>query len=298
MQAAVIINPVAGKSMDILRVLNDFFVKNDISWKPYVTQRKGHATKLVAKALTKKPGMILVYGGDGTVMEAAHGLIGTDVPLLVIPGGTANVVAKEFGIPQNVEQALQLVKKGNTVPVDTFSSSDQLGFIRINHGLFANAIITAKREQKEQLGTLAYTVESLKQVFNLEKTTYQITVDNKEIETEGLGASITNLASVGLASLKFHAKVQPHDGLLDLIVIKNLDVDLVSSIRNQTVWSSKADSIEHYQGKRVAIKLPKQENIIVDDNLQTTDLINSFVSNKRLQVVVPRKYEFNHPTKN
>ena len=62
------------------------------------TERPRHATELVAACLGEALDLVAVAGGDGTVGEVAEALLGTDVPIAILPTGTANVVAREYGI--------------------------------------------------------------------------------------------------------------------------------------------------------------------------------------------------------
>lgn len=69
------------------------------------TERPGHATELAREALATSPDLVAVCGGDGTVAETAAGLVGTDVPIAILPGGTTNVVAREFGLGRTIPEA-------------------------------------------------------------------------------------------------------------------------------------------------------------------------------------------------
>jgi diacylglycerol kinase family enzyme len=96
----VVINPASGKAEPILSILNQVLHPHDIAWYNSVTHEAGDCTGLVREALERKVDLVAVYGGDGTVMEAANGLMGSEIPLLVLPGGTGNVFSIEIGIPR------------------------------------------------------------------------------------------------------------------------------------------------------------------------------------------------------
>lgn len=76
------------------------------------TEGPGHATRIVEESLKEEPDIIVVDGGDGTVSEAAAPLLGTDVALALLPGGTSNVLAIELGIPLDRWQAQKLIVRG------------------------------------------------------------------------------------------------------------------------------------------------------------------------------------------
>lgn len=64
-----------------------------------ITARREHAGELAADAVDRDFDVALAFGGDGTINEVAQGLVGTDVALGVLPGGTTNVMARSLGIP-------------------------------------------------------------------------------------------------------------------------------------------------------------------------------------------------------
>src|SRR5205807_4848035 len=80
-----------------------------IDWEVRVTKKQGDACRYAQQAVAAHVDVVAAYGGDGTVMEVASGLLGTDIPLAIFPGGTANVMAVELGIPIDLAQACALV---------------------------------------------------------------------------------------------------------------------------------------------------------------------------------------------
>jgi diacylglycerol kinase (ATP) len=71
------------------------------------TEAAGHATELARDAVTSGADLVLVLGGDGTINEVANGMIPSHVPLGVLPGGTANVLANELGLGNSLERAIE-----------------------------------------------------------------------------------------------------------------------------------------------------------------------------------------------
>ena len=76
----VIINPAAGQDEPILNVLNDVFHPAGVAWEISLTHKSGDATRLAAEAAAAGVDLVAAYGGDGTQMEVANGLLGTGVP--------------------------------------------------------------------------------------------------------------------------------------------------------------------------------------------------------------------------
>ncbi|MGH2353414.1 MAG: diacylglycerol/lipid kinase family protein, partial [Chloroflexota bacterium] len=106
---AVIINPAAGQDQPVLGTFNRVFQAAGVDWEVFVTKRGGDACRYAEAATRQDFDAVAVYGGDGTVAEVASGLIGGDVPMAIFPGGTANVMSSELGIPRDLAEACALI---------------------------------------------------------------------------------------------------------------------------------------------------------------------------------------------
>ena len=118
----VIINPVATKMSEKLRSLVVYALQGRYDVTTRLTDAKGHAIELCREAAEQGYDVVVAFGGDGTVNEAANGLAGTQTALTCLPGGSNNVVAKLLGIPTDVvdatEQLLHLADRWEPRTVD------------------------------------------------------------------------------------------------------------------------------------------------------------------------------------
>ncbi len=103
----VIVNPYATTVSDRLRNLVVHALQSRYEVTAFDTQRQGHATELVREAKDEGYDVVVAFGGDGTLNEAANGLAGTDVPLTHLPGGSTNVVCKMLGVPGEIVDATE-----------------------------------------------------------------------------------------------------------------------------------------------------------------------------------------------
>ncbi len=71
------------------------------------TEERGHATEICREAANEGYDVVVAFGGDGTVNEAANGLVGSDTPLTCLPGGSTNVFCRTLGIPNDVVDATE-----------------------------------------------------------------------------------------------------------------------------------------------------------------------------------------------
>src|SRR5215207_3843902 len=103
----VIVNPYATTMSVRLRQLVVYALQGRYEVEAIDTQRRNHATELCREAADEGYDVVVAFGGDGTVNEAANGLAGRDTPLTVLPGGSTNVYCRVLGIPEDVVDATE-----------------------------------------------------------------------------------------------------------------------------------------------------------------------------------------------
>jgi diacylglycerol kinase family enzyme len=106
-RALLIVNPFATAVSDRLRNLVVHALAARYEVEAVATEARGHATEIAAQAAREHYDVVIAFGGDGTVNEAANGLAGTGTPLSCLPGGSANVFCKLLGIPAEIVDATQ-----------------------------------------------------------------------------------------------------------------------------------------------------------------------------------------------
>jgi diacylglycerol kinase family enzyme len=103
----IIVNPYATTMSDRLKHLVVYALQGRYDVTAVETERKGHAIELTAEAARERYDVVVAFGGDGTVNEAANGLAGSSTPLTCLPGGSNNVYCKMLGIPNDVVDATE-----------------------------------------------------------------------------------------------------------------------------------------------------------------------------------------------
>ena len=103
----VIVNPYATTVSDRLRNLVVYALQGRFEVDAVDTEARGHATELCREAAHEGYDVVVAFGGDGTVNEAANGLLGSPTPLCCLPGGSANVFCKMLGIPGDIVDATE-----------------------------------------------------------------------------------------------------------------------------------------------------------------------------------------------
>src|SRR3954447_24652185 len=103
----IIVNPYASTVSDRLKHLVVYALQGRFEVDAVDTQARGHAIELCREAAHEGYDVVVAFGGDGTVNEAANGLVGSRTPLTCLPGGATNVYCRMLGIPNDVVDATE-----------------------------------------------------------------------------------------------------------------------------------------------------------------------------------------------
>lgn len=284
----VIINPASGIERPILRPLNHVLRAADFAWDVALTHQSGDAQRLAAEAALDGYDAVMIYGGDGAVMEAASGLAGTGVPLAIIPGGTGNVMSIELGIENDVAKAAELLMREQIAvrDVDMGQCGEQRFALRIATGYEADYVQNTTREAKERLGKLAYALTAMKQELKLVR--YQLTLDGEQVETEGYTCMVANSGSAGIPGMPLLSRISVSDGLLDVVIVQNLNfLSLLRQPVSASTEAARAQMVRHWQVRQVTVATEPAEVLIGDGELWGETPFSAQVLPGVMRVVVP-----------
>jgi YegS/Rv2252/BmrU family lipid kinase len=288
----IIINPTAGQDQALLGVLNNVFHKAGYQWDVSITNKAGDARRLAREAAEAGVDVVAAYGGDGTVMEVASGLIGTDVPLAIFPGGTANVMSLELGIPSDLAEASAIVCREEcvTVPIDMGQLDDDRYFIlRVGIGLEAAMVEGADRDLKNRLGTFAYALSALQALSAPTVSHYTLTIDGQQSECEGVACLICNSGNLGKAGIALSSAVSVRDGLLDVFVLQRADLPSLLSIAKDVLTQSDPATpvLQHWQGREIIVAAEPHQSTQADGEVLGQTPVTARVLPGAVRVIVP-----------
>jgi lipid kinase YegS len=188
-----------------------------------VTWELGDAERFARDAARSvpPPDAILAAGGDGTVNEVINGLSGTEVPFGIIPLGTANDFARQAGIPDDPDHAMDVVLHHPPVRIDTAQANDRR-FLNVSVGGVA-AEITAETPQgaKESLGVLAYALSGLRKLTDLKPYTARFRGADFDLQCKVLLFAVANGQRTG-GGTWIAPKASLTDGLIDVCIVEAL----------------------------------------------------------------------------
>jgi lipid kinase YegS len=188
---------------------------------PRVTWEAGDAEALAREAAARGADAVVAVGGDGTVNEVVNGLNGTDVPLGIIPLGTANDFARQVGIPDDPDHAMDVILRRKPARVDTAELNGRRFLNVSTAGVPAEATAETPLEIKEQLGPLAYMITGVRKFARLRRYAARVTGPGFELNTKFLFAAVGNARSTGGGS-RVTPRARVTDGLLDVCIIEHM----------------------------------------------------------------------------
>lgn len=214
----LIVNPASRRGGKLERRAVRAFEKAGVRHTVMRTQTPGHGAQLAA-AHAAEYDAIFTLGGDGTAIEVIGALAHSGPPVGILPGGTANVVARTLRTPARIGRAVEALLGGDEARVDLgVLSTGHRFMIGMGVGLDATMIAGAPGPLKRRFGFLAYVVAALKAFAKLEKFTVRLTVDGEAKEMRASAVLIANFGAVMNDLISFGDGIQRDDGLLNACV--------------------------------------------------------------------------------
>jgi YegS/Rv2252/BmrU family lipid kinase len=163
--------------------------------------------------------LLIAVGGDGTVSLVANACIQKNRTLGIIPAGTGNIMAKQFKIPVQTEQACKLLlEKKKPLCIDAFKINNQYRLMNIAVGSIAHIMKNTAAKDKKTFGLLAYLYKGLQHVFKVDKKQITLELDGTEHTLHAEEILITNFAYTGIGHIKIDNTSSPHDGVCEVFV--------------------------------------------------------------------------------
>lgn len=188
------------------------------------TTRPGDAGRLAAQGVADKVDVIAVYAGDGTTTQAVGGMIGSGIPLALIPGGTGNLLAGNLHLPRDPAKAALVVTRGVRRRIDLGKVERPKGVryfgVACGAGLDAQIMAGAPTARKKRWGSFAYVTATFQGMYGIKPVTHRITVDGVSRDMEAVVIIVANSGRVTSLHFDLGPNISLDDGWLDLLVIR------------------------------------------------------------------------------
>ena len=224
-KAILFYNTMAGQSNAHVhyKIIRSHFRKHHIQLVIYIIPDPLLDIKeIIRTGIAKGVDLFIAAGGDGTVSLIGNALVGTGLPLGILPLGTGNLLAKELGIPTSLQEALEIIttKDHHTENIDTFQINGHHYVLNVSVGVSPDVMATTPPEDKKKLGAMAYLFHLIQQLLGLKLHRFDVEFDHKRISVVASEIFVTNSRTIGFESLKWSEAVSLNDGKLDLFIIR------------------------------------------------------------------------------
>lgn len=184
-----------------------------------ITWDAGDGEALAGEAADRGTDVVVACGGDGTLNEVVNGLDGRDVPLGVVPLGTANDFARQTGIPEEADHAMDVILRRKPVRIDTASMNGRRFLNVSTGGVGAEATAETPADFKASLGPLAYAITAIRKLASDQTRHASFASAGFELETDFLAFAVGSARVTGGGTM-MTPDASVTDGLLDLCVIE------------------------------------------------------------------------------
>ena len=224
-----VVNPVAGNSNTNFRAeIENFFQPMSHVIHFFQLEKDTQATEIKEKIKQLRPRAVVAVGGDGTVKLVAECLIETDVPLGIVPAGSANGMAKELGIVINTNEALTAICNGTTRAIHTLKVNDHLCVHLSDIGI--NAWIVKKFHAEKKRGWKSYAKAAWKAIWRPQQLHVSMRINGVEIDRRAVMIVIANATKYGTGAV-INPEGSLADDVFEVVIVKKISLSEIFKMK-------------------------------------------------------------------
>ncbi|MCC5897878.1 MAG: methylglyoxal synthase [Phormidium sp. BM_Day4_Bin.17] len=292
--AHLIFNPAAGQGnpdRELAMIREQLQGRLDLN--VWITQADTDLKALVNRAIKSGTDLVIASGGDGTVSTVADALMNTEIPLGVIPRGTANAFASALGIPQNVPGACKLLLAGTTRVIDAARCNERTMILLAGIGFEADVVEWADREKKDRWGVLAYLWGGVQRFHEGDQFDAEIEIDGEVRQFRADAITIANLAPPTSILAQGFGETIPDDGVLEITIGTTENrlqaLNALTSMVGAAILKTETqrDDIICLRASKLRVTANPAKNIVIDGDVVETTPVEVECLPKALTVIAP-----------
>jgi diacylglycerol kinase (ATP) len=289
MEILIIGNPVAGngKAADrinrFVRILED----RGHEVETFLTRKPGDALSR-ASCIDIAPEQLVVAGGDGTINEVLNGLADPSrVPILHLPVGTANMLARDLGLPRGLKHLASVLERGKIRRVDMGLAGDRRFLLLLSAGFDAAVTEQVKHSRGKKLGYLGYCIPIMRTLTRHQPVELTVTIDDGE-SFAGQEIMVLNCRNYG-GYFVFADDARLDSGHFDITVFPDGRITSLfrCAIAGLTRQVSKLPGVRQIKGKRIRIESRVPVPVQMDGDYHGTTPVEVEIRPAAVPVIVP-----------
>jgi diacylglycerol kinase (ATP) len=282
-----IINPVSGgkSKTNWEEEIRAYFKTSPHNMEFFLLSGQNDNTSVAHHIESVNPDRLVAVGGDGTVKMIAELVKGKQIPIAIIPAGSANGMARELGIPLTVNEALEVAVNGDEKQIDLVRINNKESSIHLSD-IGLNAMLVKYFEGSKKRGMWGYGKAIFRVLYEKQKIHATITTDTEKINRKAYMIVIANARKYGTG-----ANINPDgdvsDGFFEVVVLRRLNlVEILKALL--TDRSFDPDKIEIFKTKTAVIETHHRSFFQVDGEYRgKTNKISAKILPAALKIMLP-----------
>lgn len=289
----LVVNPIAGNldKEGIIHAIRSETEARNLDLIIYETTGKKDKEAIKELLKEKKCSRVLVAGGDGTISMVAECLLNTDICLGIIPAGSANGIAVNFGISDVISEQINTALSDNVIPIDTLFINEKLCLHIADLGI--NAELIKNYEDGGVRGKWGYFLQSIPTLIKSESPfKFLIETEKEDIKETGILLAIANANKFGTgATINPNGRI--NDGKFEILIFKNLDfIEIFKTIQDKPELSPEFVTIISTHKAKISCKKPAPFQID-GEFIGEVQEVSVTMQKEKLLVAVPEAF-FQH----
>ena len=294
MRALVVLNPAAGQEghEPVREALADHLGPSRIEFDIHETRREDDLGKIVRERLRSGFDLVVAVGGDGTISDVIDGLVGTSIPLGIVPTGTGNLVARDLGIPSEIDDAVRVIAAApRSRKIDAMRIGDRVFVLNVSVGFSAAVIRRTSQGSKHRFGRIAYLAAIVSKIFTSRPRTLVVTADGARCEYRALEVAIMNCGMLARMLYPKGPEIRIDDGRLDVFILGIRTIREYPRFVVGILAGRPADFVSRYTGaeRRVTIRSDVPLPVQADGDIIGTTPIEVELLPGAVTVLVPEE---------
>jgi diacylglycerol kinase (ATP) len=224
----------------------------------YEVPKSCKAPKYARRAVKQGADVLFIWGGDGTVQRCIDAVAGTGAVLAILPAGTANLLATNLNVPDDLGEAVRVGLHGERRPIDTGTVNGEHFAVMAGAGFDARMIKEADRGLKDRIGRAAYLYAGARNL-SARRAKATITVDGKRFFQGKISCVLVGNVGKVLGGVEAFSGARPDDGLLELgVVTAKNPVQWARTLGRVALGTSeKSPFVEVTRGKKFRVRFDR-----------------------------------------
>lgn len=290
MKILFVINPISGgkEKKDWETTIRQYFKESPHNMEFYLLTGAEDSSSIKHHIQSVNPTRVVGVGGDGTIKILAELLQNTNIPLGIIPAGSANGMARELEIPAQIDIALDISMNGIIKPIDVIMVNGEICIHLSDVGL--NAMLVKYFEKSEKRGMWGYGKAVFRSLIEKQKMYATITTDDDTYKRKAYMVTIANARKYGTGA-NINPEGDVSDGYFEVVVVRKLNlIEIGKAIFTEKSFHPRR--IEVFKTKTLNLSLLKKSFFQVDGEYRgKIKTLEAHIMPQALKIMLPKPNE-------